>query len=80
MAERVMEIAQGLINHMQMMTQRKQNQEHIELANSLKWEQILENIFVYRVYDYTEQLACVKGLPNFLQTHPRVIFGIWYLM
>jgi hypothetical protein len=27
---------------------------------------------VYRVYDYTEQLACVRQLPKFIAEHPRV--------
>jgi hypothetical protein len=27
---------------------------------------------VYRVYDYTEQLACIRQLPKFIQEHPRV--------
>jgi hypothetical protein len=35
-------------------------------------ESILSNIFVFRVFDFTEQLACIKTLPKFLAEHPRV--------
>ncbi len=42
------------------------------MAESITVDNLLNNIYVYRVYDYVEQLACVKALPTFLETHPQV--------
>ena len=41
---------------------------------NLSVEFIMSNIFVYRVYDFAEQAACVKMLPDFLAKHPQVCF------
>jgi RAD51-like protein 2 len=41
-------------------------------VDALDVDSMLSKIFVYRVYDCTEQLAVNHTLPSFLETHPDV--------
>jgi len=72
MPERVAEVAQGLVDHLQTTVRSRPHPAHVEAVEKITVEQLLSNIFCYRVYDYVEQLAVVKALPKFLQAHPQV--------
>lgn len=41
---------------------------------------VLSNIHVYRVFDYLEQLAVIRLLPEFLATHPEVQTSLFPLL
>lgn len=38
----------------------------------------LNNIFVWKPQNLPELLELLQKLPTFLQTHPNVLFFIWY--
>jgi len=44
----------------------------METLEEFSAQSILSNISCFRVYDYVEQLACIKQLPEFLKAHPQV--------
>lgn len=46
--------------------------EKLRTASSLKVEDILRNIYYYRIHDYVEQIALLNTLPAFLKEHPEV--------
>lgn len=66
LAERVAEIASCLLPHI------KGCEDMSREAASQLSQHILQNIYCYRLYDSTEQLACVKTLPLFLAAHRNV--------
>eukprot|EP00698_Gefionella_okellyi_P006768 TRINITY_DN1622_c0_g1_i1.p1 TRINITY_DN1622_c0_g1~~TRINITY_DN1622_c0_g1_i1.p1 ORF type:complete len:361 (+),score=75.33 TRINITY_DN1622_c0_g1_i1:25-1083(+) len=72
MPERVAEIAGSFVAHLQKMTRMRRNTEEMAVADALTVDVVLENIFFHRVYNYTEQVALVNVLPEFLAQNPRV--------
>jgi RAD51-like protein 2 len=79
MPERVAEIAQALVHHLKSIAAVKVASLAPADAAALSAylaefsvQTIMSNIFVFRVFDHTEQMACIKTLPAFLASHPRV--------
>jgi RAD51-like protein 2 len=69
---RVHEIANALVDHMKRAAEREHRPDLIEAAACVTTKSVMQNIFYFRVYDYVEQLSCVKSLPKFLRAHPNV--------
>jgi RAD51-like protein 2 len=70
--ERVVEIAESMINHLRTLAENGTQEERI-VANNLTLEAVLSNIIYYRVHDYVEQIALVNVLPKILrESHQRV--------
>ena len=68
MVDRVYQIASALESHLKMNCRsRKANMSDIPRVAD-----ILSKIHCFRVHDYTEQLATLKMLPEFISTHPDV--------
>eukprot|EP01027_Heterolobosea_sp_BB2_P016626 GEZU01023647.1.p1 GENE.GEZU01023647.1~~GEZU01023647.1.p1 ORF type:complete len:266 (-),score=52.81 GEZU01023647.1:640-1437(-) len=72
MVERVEEVARALVTHLQRMAAARGAQEQIDAVVNFSVDQILSNIYYYRVHDFIEQLALVNVLSDFLSTHPQV--------
>jgi len=79
MPERLATIAEGLIERLRMITMasstsvsEKIHEDQKEALKQVTREKILKNVHVYRVYDYVEQISCLKSLPTFLETHPEI--------
>lgn len=72
MAERCAEIAGGLTKYLERYC-RTQPMKTTNASHTLPTtDSLLSNIFCFRVYDYVEQLSCVRSLPSFLEEHPQV--------
>jgi hypothetical protein len=71
MPERAADIAQALINHLQVMP-KPDSPELTAQLEALTLERMLSNIFVFRVLDFADQMACIKLLPAFVAEHPNV--------
>lgn len=71
MIERVVEIAEAVVEHLTEMTSDKSKEEQ-RAASSFTVSEILSHIFYYRVHDYVEQIAMVNILPRLLHEYPQV--------
>lgn len=71
--ERVVEIAEAVVEHLNEMTADKSKEEQ-RAASSFTVNEILSHIFYYRVHDYVEQIAMVNILPRLLHEYPQVGF------
>src|SRR5207237_68594 len=70
-AERAKEIAEGLIEHLNVIGKLPQHKDNADSQSALRKctvESILRGLHVYRVFDVTEQLAVVHSLPSFVST------------
>eukprot|EP01126_Amoeba_proteus_P065863 TRINITY_DN9431_c0_g1_i2.p1 TRINITY_DN9431_c0_g1~~TRINITY_DN9431_c0_g1_i2.p1 ORF type:complete len:187 (-),score=41.77 TRINITY_DN9431_c0_g1_i2:236-796(-) len=70
MAERVVEIADALTNHLKLLNTNGDREIPPTTA------EILDNIHYFRVHDYVEQLALVNILPQFLRENPKIVMII----
>ena len=66
-AERVREMAEALVEHLEWVAQDEQKEIQLPTVES-----ILQNIHYYRVHDYVEQIALLHLLPNILAELPKV--------
>ncbi len=69
--ERVIQVAEGVVNHLKKMTVNRPEEEKL-VAEKLTVEAILSHIHYYRVHDYVEQIALINVMPTILQQHPQV--------
>lgn len=72
MVERVVEMAQALVDHLRRIGKNRKKQELLELSQSITVESLLRGIHVIRVHDQTEQIAAIRSLPALLEERPRV--------
>jgi len=72
MPRRAYEIAGGVCKHLRGVAAISSDEKITTVADGLTPRNFLENIFVYRVYNYIEQLTCVKSLGGFISKHPKV--------
>lgn len=87
MVERVVEIADAVVDHVNALrtyhleqTGQAENSSasssstttNPEIPAPLTTKMVLEGIHYYRIHDYVEQVALVNILPSFLDTHPQV--------
>jgi len=76
MAERSLSIAEGTVEHMQLLAtrenERRAKKGQPALAPPPSALDLQRGIHVCRAFDSAEQLACIKALPMFLREHPRV--------
>ena len=72
MVDRLAQIAGSLVAHLRKTAATRERVNLIESAAQLSVEKLLAGIHVFRVHDYTEQLATVQHLATFLRNHPAV--------
>ncbi|XP_010949346.1 DNA repair protein RAD51 homolog 3 isoform X2 [Camelus ferus] len=72
MVDRVVDLANACIQHLQLIAGTQMAEEHPEALQDFTLENILSHIYYFRCHDYTELLAQVYLLPDFLSEHPKV--------
>ncbi|KAB1265396.1 DNA repair protein RAD51-like protein 3 [Camelus dromedarius] len=72
MVDRVVDLATACIQHLQLIAGTQMAEEHPEALQDFTLENILSHIYYFRCHDYTELLAQVYLLPDFLSEHPKV--------
>ncbi|XP_012868651.1 PREDICTED: DNA repair protein RAD51 homolog 3 isoform X3 [Dipodomys ordii] len=73
MVDRVIDIATACIQHLQLTAGAHMGEEHQKALEDFTLENILSHIYYFRCHDYTELLAQVYLLPDFLSDHSKVI-------
>lgn len=68
---RARQIARGLQSHLRHCV-RNHGPDMRNAADAFKPDAILANITIFRVYNYVEQIACVRNLASFLARNPEV--------
>lgn len=68
--DRVREVGEGLLHHLRHMKNRTQQQN--DSIKNMTVEDILKNIYYYRVHSFIEQIALVNVLPSFLTQHQNI--------
>ncbi|KAM5274688.1 DNA repair protein RAD51 homolog 3 [Ctenodactylus gundi] len=72
MVDRVVDLATACIQHLQRIAGTHMGEEHKKALEDLTLENILSHIYYFRCHDYTELLAQVYLLPDFLSDHSQV--------
>ncbi|XP_012622442.2 DNA repair protein RAD51 homolog 3 isoform X1 [Microcebus murinus] len=72
MVDRVVDLATACIQHLQLIAGTHIIQEHQKALEDFTLENILSHIYYFRCHDYTELLAQVYLLPDFLSEHSKV--------
>ncbi|NXN98029.1 RA51C protein, partial [Rhinopomastus cyanomelas] len=72
MVDRVVDIATACVQHCQLIAEAHQEEDHLKALETFSLESILSHIYYFRCRDYTELLAQVYLLPDFLSEHPKV--------
>ncbi|XP_053425091.1 DNA repair protein RAD51 homolog 3 isoform X1 [Nycticebus coucang] len=72
MIDRVVDIATACIQHLQLIAETHTGEEHQKALEDFTLENILSHIYYFRCHDYTELLAQVYLLPDFLSEHSKV--------
>ncbi|XP_012868650.1 PREDICTED: DNA repair protein RAD51 homolog 3 isoform X2 [Dipodomys ordii] len=72
MVDRVIDIATACIQHLQLTAGAHMGEEHQKALEDFTLENILSHIYYFRCHDYTELLAQVYLLPDFLSDHSKV--------
>ncbi|XP_068387380.1 DNA repair protein RAD51 homolog 3 isoform X1 [Eschrichtius robustus] len=73
MVDRVVDLANACIQHLQLIAGTHRGEEHPKALQDFTLENILSHIYYFRCRDYTELLAQVYLLPDFLSEHSKVI-------
>ncbi|KAF5916017.1 hypothetical protein HPG69_003091, partial [Diceros bicornis minor] len=71
MVDRVVDIATACIQHLQLIAGTHLGEEHPKALEDFTLENILSHIYYFRCRDYTELLAQVYLLPDFLSEHSK---------
>ncbi|XP_019366700.1 PREDICTED: DNA repair protein RAD51 homolog 3 isoform X2 [Gavialis gangeticus] len=72
MVERVVDIATACVQHCQLIAEAHQEEDHHKALETFSLESILSHIYYFRCHDYTELLAQIYLLPDFLSEHSKV--------
>ncbi|XP_064379240.1 DNA repair protein RAD51 homolog 3 isoform X3 [Dromaius novaehollandiae] len=72
MVDRVVDIAAACVQHCQLIAEAHQEEDHLKALETFSLESILSHIYYFRCRDYTELLAEVYLLPDFLSEHSKV--------
>ncbi|XP_062072739.1 DNA repair protein RAD51 homolog 3 [Lepus europaeus] len=72
MVDRVVELATACIQHLHLIAGAHMEEEHQKALEEFTLENILSHIYYFRCCDYTELLAQVYLLPDFLSEHSKV--------
>ncbi|KAJ7411227.1 DNA repair protein RAD51 3 [Pitangus sulphuratus] len=72
MVDRVVDIAAACVQHCQLVAEAQQEEDHLKALETFSLESILSHIYYFRCRDYTELLAQVYLLPEFLSEHSKV--------
>ncbi|XP_078228853.1 DNA repair protein RAD51 homolog 3 isoform X4 [Callithrix jacchus] len=72
MVDRVVDLATACIQHLQLIAEKHKGEEHRKALEDFTLENILSHIYYFRCCDYTELLAQVYLLPDFLSEHSQV--------
>ncbi|XP_019348884.2 DNA repair protein RAD51 homolog 3 isoform X2 [Alligator mississippiensis] len=72
MVERVADIATACVQHCQLIAEAHQEEDHHKALETFSLESILSHIYYFRCHDYTELLAQIYLLPDFLSEHSKV--------
>ncbi|XP_039103236.1 DNA repair protein RAD51 homolog 3 isoform X1 [Hyaena hyaena] len=72
MVERVVDLATACIQHLHLIAGTHMGEEHPKALEDFTLENILSHIYYFRCRDYTELLAQVYLLPDFLSEHSKV--------
>lgn len=70
--DRVVDLATACIQHLQLIAGTHMGEEHPKALEDFTLENILSHIYYFRCHDYTELLAQVYLLPDFLSEHSKV--------
>ncbi|XP_058558783.1 DNA repair protein RAD51 homolog 3 isoform X4 [Neofelis nebulosa] len=73
MVDRVVDLATACIQHLHLITEAHMGEEHPKALEDFTLENILSHIYYFRCRDYTELLAQVYLLPDFLSEHSKVL-------
>ncbi|XP_077021062.1 DNA repair protein RAD51 homolog 3 isoform X3 [Tamandua tetradactyla] len=73
MVERVVDLASACIQHLHLIAGTYMGEEYQKALEDFTLENILSHIYYFRCHDYTELLAQVYLLPDFLSEHSKVI-------
>uniref|UniRef100_A0AC11BWN9 RAD51 paralog C n=1 Tax=Ovis aries TaxID=9940 RepID=A0AC11BWN9_SHEEP len=72
MVDRVVDLATACIQHLQLIAGTQMGEEHPKALQDFTLENILSHIYYFRCRDYTELLAQVYLLSDFLSEHSKV--------
>ncbi|RMC10652.1 hypothetical protein DUI87_12363 [Hirundo rustica rustica] len=72
MVDRVVDIAAACVQHCHLIAEAQQEEDLRKALETFSLENILSHIYYFRCRDYTELLAQVYLLPEFLSEHPKV--------
>uniref|UniRef100_A0A096P4V0 DNA repair protein RAD51 homolog 3 n=1 Tax=Papio anubis TaxID=9555 RepID=A0A096P4V0_PAPAN len=72
MVGRVVDLATACIQHLQLIAEKHKGEEHRKALEDFTLDNILSHIYYFRCRDYTELLAQVYLLPDFLSEHSKV--------
>ncbi|KAK7829904.1 hypothetical protein U0070_003359 [Myodes glareolus] len=72
MVDRVATLATACIQHLRLTAGAHMDEEHQKALEDFTLENILSHIYYFRCHDYTELLAQVYLLPDFLSDHSKV--------
>lgn len=72
MVDRVVTLANACIQHLHLIAGTHMDEEHQKALEGFTLENILSHIYYFRCHDYTELLAQVYLLPDFLSNHSKV--------
>uniref|UniRef100_A0A2K5J018 DNA repair protein RAD51 homolog 3 n=2 Tax=Colobus angolensis palliatus TaxID=336983 RepID=A0A2K5J018_COLAP len=72
MVDRVVDLATACIQHLQLIAEKHKGEEHRKALEDFTLDNILSHIYYFRCRDYTELLAQVYLLPDFLSEHSKV--------
>ncbi|XP_064438746.1 DNA repair protein RAD51 homolog 3 isoform X4 [Mirounga angustirostris] len=73
MVDRVVDLATACIQHLRLIAGTHMGEEHPKALEDFTLENILSHIYYFRCRDYTELLAQVYLLPDFLSEHSKVL-------
>ncbi|XP_004397703.1 PREDICTED: DNA repair protein RAD51 homolog 3 isoform X2 [Odobenus rosmarus divergens] len=73
MVDRVVDLATACIQHLHLIAGTHMGEEHPKALEDFTLENILSHIYYFRCRDYTELLAQVYLLPDFLSEHSKVL-------
>ncbi|XP_045857105.1 DNA repair protein RAD51 homolog 3-like [Meles meles] len=72
MVDRVVDLATACIQHLHLTAETHMGEEHPKALEDFTLENILSHIYYFRCHDYTELLAQVYLLPDFLSEHSKL--------
>ncbi|XP_074118041.1 DNA repair protein RAD51 homolog 3 isoform X2 [Sminthopsis crassicaudata] len=72
MVDRVVDLARACVQHLHLIAGSHLEEEHQKALENFSLESILSHIYYFRCHNYTELLAQVHLLPDFLLEHSKV--------